>query len=507
MRYERFLAIRLIDSVQLLRAQAPEICEQSGFLNNWFVVEQMPAESLFRAAAQPLLDTWLRTHEMLTVIGAYERYAHAHPVRHLRDFARLLLSWISSSTPNAEGAVNVLGRQVFPLLSGEWLLVLKERMASAKLLWRVENEALRIVLPQIGTIAEVNLGEPQHSGTLGSRCSLITPPVRDGLRLDVCTPEFAGDRDYQSSMKTLGRLQPVLANAIAQLSPEQQRFVTSLCRCVTENPNLEWIAGLINLSESRGEYTAEKLVEQACSDFARRVFRITPIDLSGITAEVPEGVSQAAVRLFARRMTARIFGKQVSSDDVLIWRTVRSAILSVKHGERLLIELGEDASVNSLPEAPDRKILLPLTDVLQRMGIENVPPLTLRKTSVTSSAAVDWGVLDSLASLPLADLERISVDDLVSSNASESNVYSAAVICYLQGRFRDSQQYLLTCLQFDDDVEEYWHLLAFSFRHLGKIAEFERIIFMRERNVSSVLSRLPKLEQHRILPEQRARLE
>jgi hypothetical protein len=289
-----------------------------------------------------------------------------------------------------------------------------------------------------------------------------------------------------------------LENAIGQLSPEQQRFVTSLCRCVTENPNLEWIAGLINLSESRGECTAEKLVEQACRDFARRVFRITPIDLSGITADVPEGLSHAAVRLFARRMTARIFGKQINADDGRIWETVRSAILSTKHGERLLIELGEDPSASSLPEDPDRRILLPLTDVLQRTGIENVPPLMLRKTSVTSSAAVDWGALDSLALLLPADLESISEEDLMSSNASESDVYGAAVICYLQGRFRDSQQYLLTCLQFDDDVEEYWHLLAFTFRHLGEMAEFERIIFMRERNVSSVLSRLSKLDQHRI---------
>jgi hypothetical protein len=490
MRYERFLAIRLIDSVQLLRAQAPEICEQSGFLNNWLVVEQLPAESLFRAAAQPLLGSWLRTHEMLTAVGAYGRYTHAHPVRHLRDFARLLLSWISSSTPNADGAVDVMGRQVFPLLSGEWLLVLKERMASAKLLWRVENQVLRMALPQIGTIAEVNLEDPHHTDTLSSHCSLITPPRRDGFRLDVCTPEFVGDCGYQNSIEKLEVLQPRFENAIAPLSTEQRRFVKSLCRYVTVNPNLEWIAGLINLSESPGDWTAEKLVEHACSDFARRVLRITPIHLSDKTADVPEGVSQAAIKLFAKRMTARIFGKEINADDGRIWETVRSAILSTKHGERLLAELGEDPSVSCLPEDPSGMILLPLADVFQRAGIENVPPLTLRKTRVTSSAAVDWSALDWSAYLSSAELARVSEKDLGSSNANESNAYSAAVICYLQERFRDSQQYLLACLQFDDDVEEYWHLLAFTFRHLGEMAEFERIIFTRERNVSSVLSRL-----------------
>jgi hypothetical protein len=496
-RYERFLAIRLIDSVQCLRTQAPEICEQSNFPQNWSVIEQLPAEILFQAAAQPLLGAWLRTYEALTLVGAYERYPNAQPVRHLKDLARMLLSWMGSLAPNAHGAVHVIGRQVFPLLLGERLLVLKGRMASAKLLWWVENQVLRISLPSIGTIAELDLADPHRSDTLDSHCFLMTPPVRNGVRFDVCTPEFAGDCGYENSIKKLERLQPLFENAIAQLSTEQQQFVTSLCRYVTVNPNLEWMAGLINLSESPGDWTAEKLVEQACSDFARRVFRITPIDMSAITAGVPEGVSQTAIRLFARRLTARMFSKEISDDEELVWERVRSAILSTKHGERLLVELGEDASVSSLPEDPSGRIVLPLSNVLQRAGIENVPPLTLRKTHVNSTAAVDWSALDSLAFLSPVELQRISEKDLGSSNASESTAYSAAIICYLQGRFRDSQQYLLTCLEFDCDVEEYWHLLAFTIRYLGDMPEFERIIFTRERKASSVWSRLSKLNQHR----------
>jgi len=497
-RYERFLAIRLIDSVQFLQAQAPDLCEQSDFRKNWLLVEQLPADILFQAASQPLLGSWLKIHEALTLVDAYRHYPHAHPVRHLRDFARMLLSWISNSTPNAQGAVHLMGRQVFPLLSGKRLLVLKERKASGKLLWRAESQVLKIEFPGVGTIAEVDLADPHRSDTLDSHCLLITPPVLDGLRFDVWTPEFAGDCGYESSLKKLECLQPLLENAIGQLTTEQQQFLTSLCRCVTVNPNLGWIAGLINLSESGPELTAERLVEHACSDFVQRVLRITPIDLSTVTADVPEGVGQAAIRLFARRLTARILGKKISDGDDRIWERVRSAILSTKHGERLLIELGEDAGMSSLPDKPSGRIVLPLADVLQRAGIKNFPSLTLRKTRVASSAAVDWGALDSLALLSSGDLERISEKDLDNPNASESNAYSAAIICYLQGRFRDSQQYLLTCLEFDGDVEEYWHLLAFTFRHLGEIAEFERIIFTRERNVSSVLSRLSKLDQDQV---------
>lgn len=494
-RYERFLAIRLIDSVQFLQAQAPDLCEESEFRENWLLVEQLPADILFQAAAEPLLGSWLKTHEALTLVGAYVRYPNAQPVRHLRDFGRQLLTWIGSSAPNAQGAVHVLGRQVFPLLSGKQLLVLKERKASGKLLWNTESQVLKIAFPEFGTIAEVELAEPHRSDTLDSHCFLITPPVLDGLRFDVWTPEFAGDCSYESSLKKLERWQPLLENAIGQLSTEQQQFVTSLCRCVTANPDLGWIAGLINLSESGGELTAERLVEQACSDFAHRVLRIMPIDLSAVTADVPEGMAQATIRLFARRMTARLLGNEVGEDEDRIWERVRSAILGTKHGERLLVELGEDAVVSSLPDEPSGRIVLALTDVLQRAGIKNLPPLTLRKTRVASSAAVDWGALDSLALLSSGDLEKICEQDLGDPNASESNAYSAAIICYLQGRFRECQQYLLTCLVFDSDVEEYWHLLAFTFRHLGEIAEFERIIFTRERNVSSVLSRLSKLDQ------------
>lgn len=496
-RYERFLAIRLIDSVQSLQAQTPDVCEQSDFRENWLLVEQLPADILFQAAAQPLLGSWLRTHEALTRVGAYVRYPNAQPVRHLKDFARILLSWIGSSAPNTEGLVPVMGRQVFPLLSGKRLLVLKERMASAKLLWRVKNRVLNITLPRIGTIAEVDLTDPHRSDTLDSHCFLMTPPVRDGIRFDVFTPEFGGDCGYESSLKKFERLQPLFENAIAQLSTGQQQFVTSLCRCVTVNSNLGWIAGLINLSESGEELTAEGLVEQVCRDFAQRVLKITPIDLSAVTADVPEGVGQAVIRLFARRLTARIFGKEVSAGDERIWERVRSTILSTKHGERLLGELGEEVSGGSLPVHPSGRIVLPLTNVLQRAGIENVPPLTLRKTRVNSNSAVDWGVLDSLAFLSPLEFEKISEKDLGNPNAGESNAYCAAIICYLQGRFRDCQQYLLTCLEFDCDVEEYWHLLAFTFRYLGEMPDFERIIFMRERTVSSV-SRRPKLDQHQM---------
>lgn len=222
-RYERFLAIRLIDSVQCLRAQAPHLCEQSDFRENWLVVEQMPAEMLFQAAAQPLLGSWLRIYEALTLVGAYTRYPNAQPVRHLKDFARVLLAWIGSLTPDAQGAVHLMGRQVFPLLSGRRLLVLKERMAVGKLLWRTENHVLKISLPRIGAIAEVDLADPHLSDSLDSQCFLMTPPVLGGLRFDVWTPEFVGDCGYDSSVKEFERLRPLLENAIAQLSAEQRK--------------------------------------------------------------------------------------------------------------------------------------------------------------------------------------------------------------------------------------------------------------------------------------------
>jgi hypothetical protein len=36
---------------------------------------------------------------------------------------------------------------------------------------------------------------------------------------------------------------------------------------------------------------------------------------------------------------------------------------------------------------------------------------------------------------------------------------------------------LAAALRLDAGVEEYWHLLAFSLRHLGDRAGFERIVF------------------------------
>ena len=49
-----------------------------------------------------------------------------------------------------------------------------------------------------------------------------------------------------------------------------------------------------------------------------------------------------------------------------------------------------------------------------------------------------------------------------------SGGYARAAICYVCGQYYDATDALLYCLSCDDDVQEYWYLLGFALRHLGK---------------------------------------
>jgi hypothetical protein len=489
-RYEKLLAVRLINAVNALRTDAPELCASSGFYASWSGVEHLRAETLFRAVRHPLLDAWVQTSERLLSVGAHKRYSQAHSSRHLKDFSRLVLSWVSAESVGASGEVPLLGRVVIPLLFGRSMLVLKERLVDQTLSWRMVDQVLRMDLGGgVGTIAEVSLTNPSENSILSSKCTLQPPPSYLEITLDLWTPEFVGEQIETDRAKHLDPLKKKFADAIKRLTPEQERVVNSFCRCVTIAPaQARWIAGLVNLSEQMaGELTPEHLVEQAYGDGLRRLLRMRPIRLESIPANIGGDFPEIIVGLGARRAAAKLFDRELDPTDEEHWQTIKTYLSSVDQGKQILRDIGEDADTALPFEGTGAQAVLPLTEAIKSAGIEHATLQTLKfnKTRIASDEPVDWRAPDFFIHLTTAELEQVYRNCAANAATSEANAYCAAVSAYLLRRFEHCLHALLLCLRFDRDVEEYWHLLAFSFRHLGNYDEFEKIIFKHERELSN----------------------
>ncbi len=485
-RYERLLAFRLIDSAKRLCLEARELCEQTGLLDNWLAVEQSTAEFLFRIVKQPILDSWVQTAEALLSVDAHKRYPHAHPSRLLKDFSRLLLSWAADMPGGFQGEVQLLGRRAFPLLSGSQLLLLNRRGANEKLRWRVDNQVLTIRLDGVGTIAEVDLSNPQERRVLSSQCALKTAPAFAGLTLDVWTPEFTDRSNDAPARSDFDFFRVTLEHATGLLNAEQERQVSSVCRCVTLAPaGTGWVAGLIKVS-APAEITPESLVELSHRDLIRRLLKITPIRFESAPSSTVGDFRETFIGLYARRAMSRSFGKELSDFDDALWKTFKPYVLGLKYGERLLRELGEDTSPPPSTQTSDESPTFTPAAAAQGTEARDTvpPPIGLRKTRAASDSPVDWHAPDSLLHLPTTELARIYERVIVNWRVSESSAYCAAVISYLLENFEDSRKHLLKCLEFDSDVEEYWHLLAFSLRHLGQFDGFDQIIFGRTQQAS-----------------------
>jgi hypothetical protein len=95
----------------------------------------------------------------------------------------------------------------------------------------------------------------------------------------------------------------------------------------------------------------------------------------------------------------------------------------------------------------------------------------------------DWQVLDKLTRLSPRELTRLLRHVSVRATADEASAYCAAACAYILGDCTSAAEHLRVCLQFDPDVEEYWHLLAFSNRHTGDYEAAGSILFGGRRDL------------------------
>ncbi|WP_458720455.1 hypothetical protein [Candidatus Nitrosocosmicus sp. R] len=113
-------------------------------------------------------------------------------------------------------------------------------------------------------------------------------------------------------------------------------------------------------------------------------------------------------------------------------------------------------------------------------------PKTLRKTRRNSLDQLDFSIINYMIKLPRDQIEYIYKIVSNTKNIFEESAFCAAATSYTLGEFHKTLISVQYCLQFDNNVEEYWHLLAYALRHMGKTDSFNKIIFGNARNIATI---------------------
>jgi hypothetical protein len=193
--------------------------------------------------------------------------------------------------------------------------------------------------------------------------------------------------------------------------------------------------------------------------------------------------------LAMRRLAARLLGESpeaaLDAARSRLWSALVARLANSEAGQAVLAELGEMVSAPLLSSAPahtsgTKSVLeLPLdTATVDEIG----QPLGLNKTRRGAQFAVnDYTAINALSEVPEASLRRL-FHHAAAIAQSEEAAYLAAIAAYVLREFQACADALLRCIEFDPDVEEYWHILAFALRYLGNYAECERIMFDSDRD-------------------------
>lgn len=481
-RFRKLLLLRLFHFAETLCDETRDLAADTGFLDLWQRVRQLPLGRLAPLSRSPLLDWWLTSGQVLLRNGLYSRYPEAHPGRHLTDFSRLLVSFAHLLPDGVEGRIAPLGRTALQLKGGRGVLVRADGGALPGLRWRLEGGEL-----------ELSTGDGHRimPTTSGSSYRLLHLPTVEEVTVDDRTPELAAGPLPEPAPPEPEVVQRIGA-ALEELG-EAAGFVRRVVTTATTRPGHErWIAGLVCVPPA--EATAPALLRGACLDLVQRQITVypTPPPLVGSIAGLGE-----ARRLFAGlaadRLAARLGGPPPDPERGETWGRLALRLMESEEGADLLHALGEapelpseSASETGPPADRDSNSSLDLSPALHRFGLETEVGCTFRKTRRDTAFSVDdWTFVNLLERLPSHRLEegwpRMEAQ-LADGFADEEEAVVTAAVAYLTGRNEAGALALLRCLEFDPEVEEYWNLLAFNLRSLGRRQPVEEILLHQNRD-------------------------
>jgi len=482
-RFERLLPFRLIAVADALQAEAPPSSAKDAFLDAWSVAEGLQPGAIATAARHHGLAMWLSTAEILFRSGVFKRYPRAHPARHLRDFSVLVVGWAAEAVPGVSGYVDLsAGRAVVPLLNGRLLLVSRGLGLAQRLRWTRTHGALLIGRDGGPVVAHIDCEEPSASRVSAPDWRIVLQEDRAGILLQGRVPDgedsASGGTDGVELAEHAGRLLDDLRAAPRQL-------VTAVCRCLTYDPwraGPEWVAGLVRLTCTDD---ARSLLEAAARDWVQRLLMLA--DVGQEFPPMDPALRSRFAALAGQTLATNLIGESRSSPraDRRAWEAVVQQMLAEPVGQGVLDVLVDRCGQDVLPAAA-RRAPRPSTVTLTELSglLPQVPRLRKSRHGALSSVD-DWSAINALLDCPEPNLRSVyqALRDREPCRALESQSFALAICAYVLGEFAVARTALLNCLRIDADVEEYWHLLAFTCRHLRAMDEFNGIVFGGRRDV------------------------
>jgi hypothetical protein len=485
-RYEKQLILRLVQVCDTIVSDAPELATRTNFSDLWSIAMTVTSQGLVLASHQPLLDAWVSTAERLVRNGIHKRYPDAHPARHLKNFARVLLSWAAYLPDGTKGEISIVGPQVFPLFYGNLILAGGSRDASEALSWEVEGGSLRIGEKGKGPILAASLSDCAGAVVCDEDWRLIRPAKLRSTSIDTWTPEY--HRNY-AALPDPVFLELELQKVFAELDEEVSIMVQTICPCATllpksidgESRPQQWIAGLMRMPATG--FDTRRLVEAACRDLIERMLTIKP--LWGVLGPLSPGsdfrslfIEMAAERL-GYRLLADASKPREAAEKWHHWPGVVSRLRQSEDGLSFLAQLGEDAGESTAATIQSAAAPPKAGEFDPTFPVE----LVFKKTRRDSAFSIDdFSALATIGEVDRDQLKSLLPRLMEDVHKSEGRAFYAAAAAYSLGHFEQCVEALSWCLRFDDDVEEYWHILAFALRYLGRRDDFNMIVFAGVRN-------------------------
>lgn len=480
-RFDKLTLLRLINVCESFIDESAELAKSTGFSDLWANFSGIAPEALARIARHPLTYAWVFTGETLLKNGIHQRYPEAHPARHLKDFNRLLLSWATHLPDGACGSLSVPGRRAMQLSYGDYILCSDELVDVSDFTWKREGDRLRIGPPESPVFeCDVDFKEIHF---VNAGWNLVTTPTAGALKIDYWTPEY-----FRNSSDDLEPRITRIEIAMKELDPRLRSFVEDTARGISpQTARSRWISGLLRVPVEGIDVAM--LVELACRDFVERTMILHSVDQFVGARSAGSDFHSAFVEVAAQRLAARLLDGEspASVQQENEWLALRGRLMQVESGLTLLEDLGEELTTERVAPTKISKtnpvLQLPLaTALFPDLSDE----LKLRKTRRGSAFTIDdFSAMDALADRSPSDLVRLWSElrkDV--STAGEDQTFLLGVTAYVMRRFDYSAGAFLRCLDFDADVEEYWHLLAFALRHLHHYDDFDQIMFNNLRDPS-----------------------
>jgi hypothetical protein len=483
--YEKLSVFRLNAIVQRLVSDPVVPVASTGFAESWETARRLQLGALAAASRQPLFDLWVSTAERMIRSRAFFRYPNAHPARHLADFATLVASWASLAPDGAGGRVRLSGpRPVVPFLHGRLLLTSKVRRYGQSLRWRRDGGVISIDLEGVAPGARIDIADPGRSEIIADDWAFVRPDEKLGALVDVWTPDYA-EGDVPAHLSS--HLTELLAACASTLDTKALSLVAAVCRCVTADADAPWTAGLIRLKQT-ADSTA--LLVAACRDWIERIVAVEQLGRQPYAMD--NALRSAFVRVAAARLANALLHKDLraAAAETADWDRVAALMMKEPGGSRILEALPGFCRLERPAQKKTGDAGRPDDRVMELAELAALAPhgsgaLHLRKTRQGDiSSADDWWAINALADRSEADVETAYRALAGIPEPTEAESFTRSICAYMLSQFEDSYDALLRCLRFDQDVEEYWHLLAFTCRHLGRHVDFDAIIFGSRRNIA-----------------------